>query len=653
MKAEDVKKIAVIGSGAMGHGIAQVCAAAGFTVVMRDIKQEFLDNGMAKISEGLKFLVDKGKMKQEEMDSIMGSRLTATTDMKAAVSDAQIVIEAVPEIMDLKKSVFKEVSDLAPSDAILATNTSTMSISEIGAVVKNPERFLGMHFFNPVNRMKLVEIIYGEKTGNESADALAAVTVKLDKLPVKVLKDRPGFIVNRISAPNQALLSAILDEGKMKPDELDAGMKKMGAKMAPFETADFVGLDVFCHTLDYYAKTLSPQYKPGKFLSGKISKNELGMKSGKGIYAWKDGKAVIDTSKDSGDITPIHLLAVQVNEAVKVFKEGIAASVEDIDMAVKFGMNAFAGPFALAAGIEPKQLVDALEMLTARFGLDMLRPEPEIKDGSFKTMGKKKETGGKPAGAEQILFEQRGNIGILTINKPKANQLSNEVLEGIRRQLDFIEINREIRVLVITGSGDKIFSAGADLSGGFGDYGPVDFLKRGQDVWNKVEDFPKPVIAALNGHALGGGAELALACHFRFMKKSARIGQTETNLGIIPGYGGTLRLPRLVGRSKALELMILGTQIEAGEALRIGLVDRVCDDATLMEEVFAFAEQLAVRPPLCVKALLKIASISASVSPEQHLKIEREELGRLFATKDMIEGMTAFAQKRAPEFKGE
>ena len=178
------------------------------------------------------------------------------------------------------------------------------------------------------------------------------------------------------------------DEGKMKPDELDAVMKKMGAKMSPFETADFVGLDVFCHTLDYYAKTLSPQYKPGKYLTDKVANKELGMKSGKGIYEWKDGKAVIDISKSSEDLTPIHLLAVQINEAVKVWKEGLAKSIQDIDDGVKFGMNAFAGPFTLAAGMQPQQLADALNMLSQRFKLDILKPEPEIVDGSFKTIGR-------------------------------------------------------------------------------------------------------------------------------------------------------------------------------------------------------------------------------------------------------------------------
>ncbi len=255
--------------------------------------------------------------------------------------------------------------------------------------------------------------------------------------------------------------------------------------------------------------------------------------------------------------------------------------------------------------------------------------------------------------SDAIIFEQKGPVAILTINRPKANQLSHDVFEQMRTHLDMIELNKEIRAVIITGSGDKIFSAGADLTQGFGNFGPVDFLKRGQDVWNKVEDMGKPVIAALNGHALGGGCELAIACHFRFIKKGARIGLTETNLGIMPGYGGSLRLPRLVGRSKALEIMLLGRQVEAEEALEIGLVDRMCEEGKLMDDALEFAQKLSKRPPIAVKSILKLVSQSPSISPEQHLKIEREELAKLFTTKDMMEGMTAFAQKREPEFKGE
>ena len=255
--------------------------------------------------------------------------------------------------------------------------------------------------------------------------------------------------------------------------------------------------------------------------------------------------------------------------------------------------------------------------------------------------------------SDAVLMEQRDRVTVLTINKPKANQLSHEVFETIRRNLDAIEMDRNCLAVVITGSGDRIFSAGADLSSGFGDFNAVDFLKRGQDVWNKVEHFPKPVIAAMNGHALGGGFELALACHFRFLKKGARVGLTETNLGIMPGYGGSLRLPRVVGRSKALELMFLGTQVESEEALRIGLVDRLCEEGKTLDDAVAFGMELAKRPPLSIRAILKVVALSPGISPDTHLKMEREELARLFTTKDMMEGMTAFAQKREPQFKGE
>lgn len=382
----DVKRVAVIGSGAMGHGIAQVCAQSGLMVTMIDIKQEFLDNALKKVKESLEFLASKGKL-QGTVDEVLG-KISVTTDLQKGVSDAQIIIEAVPENMQLKKDVFAKASSSCANDAILATNTSTMSITEIATAVTNPERFAGMHFFNPVTRMKLVELIYGAKTSENTINILYELTKKIDKYPVKVLKDRPGFIVNRISAPNQALLSAILDEGKIHPAQIDGKMKKMGVKMAPFETADFVGLDVFCHTLEYYAQTLSPQYKPGKFLLGCLEKGHLGMKTGKGIYEWKDGKAIIPDMPDTEEITPLHLMAVQVNEAVKVYKEGIAANVQDIDDGVKYGMNAFAGPFALASGVQPQQLADCLNYLAQRYKLDILKPEPEIIDGSFKTIGR-------------------------------------------------------------------------------------------------------------------------------------------------------------------------------------------------------------------------------------------------------------------------
>jgi len=388
MKLDDIKKVVVIGSGAMGNGIAQVSAMAGLKVVMVDIKQEFIDKGLATITKSLDFLVSKGKLSAEDKDKVLKVNLSTSLNNAEAVKDAQVVIEAVPEIMDLKKKVFAEISAAAPADTVLASNTSTMSITEIASVGKNPERILGMHFFNPVPVMKGVEVIYGQKTNDASVNLLCEFCQKIKKIPIKVLKDAPGFIVNRIGAPNQALISAILDEGKIKPDAIDTVMKATGMPMGPFELADYVGIDVFYHTLKYYSGTLSPEYTPGKTLQTLMDSGKLGMKSGQGIYTWEGGKARIDASQQSQEIGPMDFLAIQINEAVRVFKEKIAGSVEDIDNGMVHCMRAFAGPFALGAGMDPKQLSDSLNKLHQRFGLGIYKPEPEIVDGSFKNLGK-------------------------------------------------------------------------------------------------------------------------------------------------------------------------------------------------------------------------------------------------------------------------
>ncbi len=252
-----------------------------------------------------------------------------------------------------------------------------------------------------------------------------------------------------------------------------------------------------------------------------------------------------------------------------------------------------------------------------------------------------------------IIFEKEGGLGVVTINRPKVNQLSHAVVEGLDATLNDCVLDQEMRVLIITNAGDKMFSAGADLSSGFGQLSLLEYLKRGQDLNNKIESMPIPVIAAMNGHAFGGGLELAMACHFRFLKKDSRVGLTETNLGIMPGYGGTLRLPRLVGSARALEFILLGKQIEAQEALNIGLVNRICEDGAVLGNALELARQLATRPPLAVRQILKIMGKKASLLPDHHFEVERQALAELFKSKDMIEGMTAFAQKRPPVFKGE
>ncbi|MBI5843609.1 MAG: enoyl-CoA hydratase/isomerase family protein [Deltaproteobacteria bacterium] len=255
--------------------------------------------------------------------------------------------------------------------------------------------------------------------------------------------------------------------------------------------------------------------------------------------------------------------------------------------------------------------------------------------------------------SDAVLYEVKGKAAIATINKPKANQLSLEVFNGLNDALNNAARDKSLRSLIITGSGDKIFCAGADLTGGFGPYSPIDFLKMAQDVFNKIEFMPIPVIAAMNGHAFGGGLEMAMACHLRILKVNSRIGLTETNLGIMPGYGGTLRLPRLIGRAKAIECILTGAQIPSEEALSMGLVNHLAEEGQTLAKALEMAEVLSGRPPLAVKAILRVMAQAASISPDLHLQHEREELAKLFETKDTMEGMMAFAQKRPAVFIGE
>lgn len=384
MDVKTIKKVAVIGSGAMGSGIAEVHIVNGYSVTMVDVNEEFLNNATGKIKKNLEFLVSKNKMSQEAANEAL-AKLTTMVNLGEAIKDADCIIEAVPELMDLKKNIFKTVSDSSSKDAIIASNTSSLSISELAQSVSEPSRFAGFHFFNPVNRMRLVEVIYGEKTSDTTINTLMDLGTRLGKVAIKVLRDRPGFIVNRINAPLQMLWSAVLDEGKITPDSIDTLMKNNGAKMGPFELMDFVGLDVIYNVMQYYEKTLSPQWKPGRFITERMKKNELGMKTGKGIYVWQGGKAMIDTSHQTDIIKPVDPLAVQLNEAIRVLKEKVARSAEDIDRAQEAGMNQ-PGPFKTAAGIDHKLISQRLQWLSTAYNLSYINPEPEILDGSFKSM---------------------------------------------------------------------------------------------------------------------------------------------------------------------------------------------------------------------------------------------------------------------------
>jgi len=253
---------------------------------------------------------------------------------------------------------------------------------------------------------------------------------------------------------------------------------------------------------------------------------------------------------------------------------------------------------------------------------------------------------------ETLILDRQGHVAVLTLNRPPTNSISYAMLGELDRALDEVAANKDSRVLVITGTGDRCFSAGMDVADAIShpDVGDV-----GRVLWTKVDLFEKPTIAAINGHALGGGCELALACHFRFMTDNpkALMGCPELNLGIIPGWGGTQRMTRLLGRTKALELMLNSKRLSPEETLAIGLAERLFSPEMLMPQVMEIATALAEKAPLAVRAVIRSVNAYAYNGIDEGLKTESEQSKICATSKDAIEGFTAFMNKKKPEFKGE
>ena len=281
-----IETIAVLGAGQMGNGIAQVAACAGYQVVMIDIKQDYLDNGLAAIENSLSRVVKKERMTQEQADQAIS--LISTSTEKTSAEDADLVVEAIPEIPELKFSTFAELDRICKPEAILASNTSSISINAIADATSRPDRVIGMHFMNPVPVMKLVEIINGKKTSSEVTELVVKASEQMGKVPL-ACNDSPGFVSNRILCPmiNEAILA--LEEGVAEPDAIDGIMKLgMNHPIGPLALADLIGLDTILHIMNVLHEGFDgdPKYAPSDLLQKMVSEGKLGRKSGEGFYSY-------------------------------------------------------------------------------------------------------------------------------------------------------------------------------------------------------------------------------------------------------------------------------------------------------------------------------------------------------------------------------
>ncbi len=284
----EIKKVGVLGAGAMGNGIAQLAAQIGCDVVMRDIEDAFVERGMKSIDKFLSKSVEKGKLEAKEKDTIMG-RIKGTTEM-ADLKDVDFLVEAVLEDLDLKKKVFKELDELCRPEVVLSTNTSSMSITEIANATSRPDKICGMHFFNPAPLMRLVEIIRGYYTSDETVATATDLAKKMGKVTVEVKKDTPGFIVNRIMTPHFLEAIKMLEEGIATAEDIDTAVKNgLNYPMGPFELMDLTGIDIAYHVTEYFHKELNQELKwiAPTLMKSMIKAGKLGRKTGGGWYDYK------------------------------------------------------------------------------------------------------------------------------------------------------------------------------------------------------------------------------------------------------------------------------------------------------------------------------------------------------------------------------
>jgi len=372
----EIKNITVLGSGIMGHGIAQVSAMAGYNVVLRDIEQPFLDKAMEKIKWSLDKLVSKEKISENERNEIF-SRIKPIVDLKDAVHDCDLVIEAVPEIMELKKKVYAELDKVASDQVVFASNTSTLPITEIANTISRPKKFIGIHFFNPPQLMKLVEVIPGQETSDDITNLTINFVKSVNKIPVTCRKDVPGFIVNRLFIPLVHEACYVMERQKIQQTEIDSAVKfRLGFPMDIFELADFTGLDVIhkatveMHVRD--KKVISPHPKIEQLFNEK----KLGQKSGEGFYKYSDDKYErIPLSEElAKKCDPIQIIANILNNAAWLVTNN-ASDIDEIEKAASLGLGLKKPLFETAKEIGMQKIVEELKKLSNKHGA-FYEPDP-------------------------------------------------------------------------------------------------------------------------------------------------------------------------------------------------------------------------------------------------------------------------------------
>ncbi len=665
-----VFRAAVVGAGTMGGQIAQTIAAAGIPVVLKDIDDALVQAGLDEarnVTTGqINKLAEKGKITAEQAEQqiagILG-RIEGTTSYQP-FGDVDFVIEAVPERMEIKQAVFAELDACTPGHAILASNTSSLSISEIGEATLRSDKVVGFHYFYPASLMPLIEIVEGEETSAETVSAAVTFAQAIRKQPI-TCAEVPGFVVNRILNSSSAEVWREQEEKGLSIKKIDEGLGAAGIlPLGPYTLINLLGLDTVLHVAEHLVESYGEErFFVPKGMQKLVADGKLGAKTGGDGFYDPQGNANLpgDAEPDIDEL--VELLSLKTFlESCLVLEEGVA-SHRDID----FGMMAGAGldprrgllpPFMRADSEGLDTVLERMESAQERYGERFTPPVILRRLVAQGRLGQKTGQGfyaypqpDAEQPAEVIKLETREDgVAIAWLANGQMNSISPLLAGDLEKVWSQIK-QSGVRALVIASSNPFLYSAGADIKA----FTTMD-AAAGETLVHETHALFKELgagsiatIAAVNGLAFGGGCELAMACDVRIAARSALFGQPEIKLGIIPGFGGTQRLPRLVGSNKALEMNLTGDPVLADEAFEFGLVNRVVEDHELLDTALAWARKLAQAASL---ALEQIKSISGAGDLDAGIEAEKRAFAEVFQSADAKEGIAAFLGKRAPGFQG-
>jgi enoyl-CoA hydratase/3-hydroxyacyl-CoA dehydrogenase len=664
-----VFKAAVVGAGTMGGEIAQAIASADTPVVLKDIDQKFVDHGLEKAREvtrgQLDRLVSKEKLTQEQadarLDEVMG--LIEGTTGYESFGDVDFVIEAAPERMEVKQAVFAELDEVTPGHAILASNTSSLSITEMGEATLRPGNSVGFHFFYPASVMPLVEIVEGDDTDPEVVQAAYNFAQAIRKQPI-TCGEVPGFVVNRILNSAVGEIWRAQEEGSLSIKKIDEAIAAANvAPMGPFFLVDLLGLDTVLHVAEHLRESYGDSFYVHEGMQSLVADGHLGAKSG-GDGFYRDGEPQIEGDADpDGEVLAERMRLKAIVEACLLLEEGVC-TVRDIDLGMMTGagMDPRRGIFPPFMGADLAGLDEVLAKLEAAQDEHGERFAPPRVLKRLVAQGRYGQKSGQGfyaypqpdegEQAETVKLETRGEVAIAWLVNPPMNAISPQVIKDLAVVWDRVKGSGEVGAMVVASSNPVVFSAGADIKAftSMDEEGGRELIDGGHALLRELGQNRVSTVAAVNSLAFGGGCELAMACDFRIAAESAVFGQPEIKLGIIPGFGGTQRLPRLVGPEKALEMNLFGDAISSGEAEAYGLANRVVPDHELLDTALAWARKLAGQAPVAVEQLKR-----ASDDPDLDQGIAQEKLGfaAAFQTEDAKEGIGAFLGKRTPKWQGE